>query len=149
MPERIIAVYEITATIVVRETLPPVAPVIASNAFSIIFTKGPNMAQRTGTIQLGGTVDPTVTSIPVTIAGSTAGPNPVVVDAFVAPGGTPNTFLANDGDILSETAVQINPTGSSPASVAIEIVVGPGVVLPGPPIGVLPIAPVLASNTFV
>jgi hypothetical protein len=144
MPERIIAVYEILTRIVVRELLLPEAPKIKS----ITFAKGPHLSQRIGTIQLGGTVDPTVTSIPITITGSTV-TSPVVVDAFTAAGGTPNTFLANDGDVLMATGVQINPTGSSPASVPLEFVVAAGIVQPGPPAGVLPIAPTLASMTFV
>lgn len=151
-PGRLINRYEITTrTIVeVRECqLTPQPPVILSNMVSLTFTPTPtetNMAQRTITIQLGGVVDPTVTSIPITVTGSTApGMNPVVVDAF----NPAASFLANDGDILMETGVQINPTGSSPASVPLEFVVAPGIILPGPPKGVLPVAPVIASNTAV
>jgi len=74
--------------------------------------------------------------------------NPVAADAFMPAGGTPNTFQANDGDTLVETTVQINPTGTSPASVPVTFVVAPGAVAPAVPVGVLPVAPVIGSNTI-
>jgi hypothetical protein len=147
---RIVDVHEITITIVTRKLFPPgEPPVIASNTFTS--TKGSPMAQRTGTVQLSGAVDPTVTSIPVTITGSTvAGQSPITIDAFTAPGGTPNSFQCNDGDDLSEIAVQVNKTGTSPQSATVLFTVASGVVPPTiPGGGIIPVAPVIASNTFV
>jgi hypothetical protein len=148
---RIVDVHEITITVVTRRMFPPgEPPVIASNTFTS--TKGTSpMAQRTGTVQLSGAVDPTVTSIPVTITGSTvAGQSPVTIDAFTAPGGTPNSFQCNDGDSLSEIAVQINKVGTSPQSATVLFTVAAGVVAPTiPGAGIIPVAPVIASNTFV
>jgi hypothetical protein len=147
---RVVDVHEITITIVTRRMFPPgEPPVIVSNTFTS--TKGSPMAQRTGTVQLSGAVDPTVTSIPVTITGSTvAGQSPITIDAFTPPGGTPNSFQCNDGDSLSEIAVQINKTGTSPQSATVLFTVAAGVVAPTiPGGGIIPVAPVIASNTFV
>jgi hypothetical protein len=143
---KILAVYEITTTtrIVVAQCFPPQPPRILNN----IFEKGHHpMAQRTGTVTLAGPVDPSVTSIPITITGSSvAGQNPITIDLFLTP--TP-TFQANDGDILMETGQQVNAAGSSAFSVPIEIVVALGTVVPGPPAPTVPVAPSIASNTFV
>ena len=106
------------------------------------------MALRTCTIQLGGPTDPTVTSIPCVVTGSTApGQNPVTVDAFVAT----NSFQANDGDVLTITGTQVNPAGPSAVSAPLEFVVASGVVLPGlpPPPPAVPLPPVIASITAV
>lgn len=106
------------------------------------------MAQRTGTIQLSGPVDPSVFSIPITITGSTvAGMATQTVDVMVAG----STFQANDGDVLTESGTQINHTGTSPVSAPITIVVASGVVSPGapPPPPAIPVAPAIGTNTFV
>lgn len=106
------------------------------------------MAQRTITIQLGGPTDPTVTSIPCVVTGSTvSGQSPITVDAFVPT----NSFQANDGDVLTITGTQVNAAGSSAPSAALEFVVAAGVVLPGlpPPPPALPLPPVIASITGV
>jgi hypothetical protein len=135
-----------TTTIVVREMFPPAAPVVLSNTFSSSSSKGSSMAQRVGTVKLSRD-DPTVTKQPVIISGSSvAGQNPITVDAMDPAA----TFEANDGDVLTEIATQINPTGPSPESLPYTIIVAPGTVDPTPPaIGVLPLAPVILSNTFV
>jgi hypothetical protein len=107
------------------------------------------MAQRTGTIQLSGPVDPSVFSQPFTITGSTvAGLATQNIDLMNP---ASNSFQANDGDVLTESGTQVNHTGASPVSAPITIVVAAGVVSPGapPPPPAVPVAPVIGTNTFV
>ena len=110
------------------------------------------MAQRTITIQIAGPADPTVTSIPCVVTGSTvAGQSPITVDAFVST----NSLQANDGDILTITGTQVNgsvnPPLVSPVSAALEFVAAAGLVLPGLPVPPppTPLPPVIASITGV